>query len=164
VSRIVSGGQTGVDWAAMELAGRWGIDLGGWVPAGGWAEDRPEPPGVLADHPGLRETPSPDPDERTRGNVADSDAVLVLLGGDTHSPGTALTVAEAERLARHLLVADLDASDAVARIVAFVSSLPVGSTLDIAGPRESERPGVHRATIALLSAVAEALERRPPDR
>ena len=51
VTRIVSGGQTGADRAALDIAIELGIAYGGWCPAGGWAEDFPEPPGLLAFYP-----------------------------------------------------------------------------------------------------------------
>ena len=70
---IVSGGQSGVDRAALDAALARGLDAGGWCPAHRWAEDGPVP----ARYP-LRETPSADPAQRTRWNVRDSDATLVL--------------------------------------------------------------------------------------
>jgi hypothetical protein len=71
--RIVSGGQTGVDRAALDVAVALGMPYCGWCPRGGWAEDMPEPPGVLARYPRLEETPSEDPAQRTRWNVRDSE-------------------------------------------------------------------------------------------
>ena len=79
--RIVSGGQTGVDRAALDVAIELGIPYGGWCPRGGWAEDMPAPPGLLSRYPLLRETAGSDPAERTRLNVRDSDATLVLCPG-----------------------------------------------------------------------------------
>jgi hypothetical protein len=70
--KIVSGGQSGVDRAALDVAIARGIPYGGWCPKGGWAEDMPAPPGLLAHYPHLRETPSADPAERTAWNVRDS--------------------------------------------------------------------------------------------
>lgn len=49
ITRIRTGGQSGVDRAAMDFARKWGIPLCGWCPKGGWAEDYPDPPGVLTD-------------------------------------------------------------------------------------------------------------------
>lgn len=166
VARIVSGGQTGVDRAALELAERRGIAVGGWVPAGGWAEDAPTPPGVRARFPDLVETGSADPAERTRRNVRDADATLVLvldLDRGAPSPGTDLTIAETRRRGHPLLVVGLDGEDALAAVVAFVAALPAGSSLVVAGPRESEAPGVHAAASALLAAVADALDAGPLD-
>lgn len=58
--RIVSGGQTGADRAALDVAIELAIDYGGWCPAGGWAEDFPEPPGLLAAYPKLAATTEAD--------------------------------------------------------------------------------------------------------
>jgi len=46
--KIISGGQTGVDRAALDVAIEWGIEWGGWCPKGGWTEDLIDPPDVLA--------------------------------------------------------------------------------------------------------------------
>ena len=75
---ILSGGQTGVDRAALDAAIERGLAYRGWCPRGGSAEDLPEPPGLLARYPHLRETPEADPAERTRRNVRDGDRLLVL--------------------------------------------------------------------------------------
>jgi hypothetical protein len=150
VGRIVSGGQTGVDRAALEHGRRAGIPIGGWCPAGGWAEDLPEPPGVLASYPELRATPSSDPAVRTRWNVRDCDATLVITRAGVTSPGTTLTVAIAEELGRPHLVADVRD---VAGVRAWLQGLPAGVVLDVAGPRESEAPGIHAEARALLDSV-----------
>src|SRR6185312_7990938 len=88
--RIISGGQTGVDRAALDVAIELGIAYGGWCPKGGWAEDMPNPPGLLAVYPSLRETPDADPIQRTHWNVRDSDRLLVLTerAGVSVSKGT----------------------------------------------------------------------------
>ena len=150
LGRIVSGGQTGVDRAALDVARRTGTPIGGWCPAGGWAEDLPQPPGLLAVFPELRETSSADPGQRTEWNVRDSDATLVLVRGGAVSPGTDAAVAVARDLGRLYLVADV-ADVASAR--AWLAELPAGVTLNVAGPRESEAPGIQQQAAALLAAV-----------
>ena len=96
----------------------------------------------------MRETPSDQPDVRTAWNVRDSDATLVLsLGPVDRSPGTSCTVSEAERLGRSLLVARPSQIEAVRE---WLADLPDRCTLNVAGPRESEEPGLHDATYALL--------------
>jgi Circularly permutated YpsA SLOG family len=150
VARLVSGGQTGVDRAALEIGHAAGIPIGGWCPAGGWAEDLPEPPGLLTRYPELRPTPSGDPAVRTRWNVRDSDATLVLTRAAVTSPGTTSTIAIAEELDRPHLVAD--PAD-VAGVRAWLDGLPRGLVLNVAGPRESEAPGIHDEARALLEAV-----------
>jgi hypothetical protein len=67
---IVSGGQTGVDRAALDVAIELGIPYRGWCPKGGWAEDMLNPPGVLILYPELRETQDADPRQRTVGTCA----------------------------------------------------------------------------------------------
>ena len=75
IKRIRTGGQTGVDRAALDTARKYGIEICGWCPKGGWAEDCPLPPGLLADYPELRETPSAGTSQRTRWNMRDTDAI-----------------------------------------------------------------------------------------
>jgi hypothetical protein len=150
VARIVSGGQTGVDRAALESGRRTGIPIGGWCPAGGWAEDLTEPPGLLALFPELQSTPSTDARERTLWNVRDSDATLVLVREKVASPGTAATVDHAVALGRPHLVADVED---VAAVRSWLSSLADGTVLNVAGPRESQAPGIHGEALALLDAV-----------
>jgi hypothetical protein len=148
---IVSGGQSGADRAALDWAIRHGVPYGGWCPHGGLAEDLTEPPGLLATYPLLRETSRPDVDDRTTFNVRDSDAtLLVILPGTEPSGGTAFTRDEALRLGRpHLLTDGLD-TDVVR---AWLASLPVGLTLNVAGPRESRAPGIYLLVTALLDAL-----------
>lgn len=153
--RIVSGGQTGVDRAALHVAVSAGIPYGGWCPRGGWAEDHPHPPGVRARHPGLRETPSADPAQRTAWNVRDADATLVILpaGPGFRSPGTGRTLRLARAGGRPLAVLRLGDPADVASAAAFLAGLPVGATLNVAGPRESEAPGITGDAIALLGSL-----------
>ncbi len=152
---IVAGGQTGVDRAALDVAVAAEIDYGGWCPRGGWAEDLTEPPGVRALYPGLAETPSSDPEQRTRWNVRDSDATLIVLPSRAAvSAGTALALSAALDLDRELAVVHLDDSgSALAAACALLRSIPDGSSLNVAGPRESEAPGIYRAALALLSSL-----------
>ena len=150
--RIVSGGQTGVDRAALDAALGRGIACGGWCPAGRGAEDGPIP----ARHP-LRETPSADPAQRTAWNVRDSDATLVLARGVPRG-GTARAVAEARRLGRPLRLVQLgrgdremDASE-VAATRAWLGESGV-ETLNVAGPRASEEPGIEEDAARFLAAL-----------
>ena len=156
--RIVSGGQTGVDRAALDVAIALGIAYGGWCPRGGWAEDEPLAPGLLARYPLLRETPAAEPAQRTRWNVRDSDATLILLGGapSSASPGTALTLAAARELGRPHAVVELGAGDALERAGALLAGLPSDGTLNVAGPRESGAPGIYARSRALLAELLRA--------
>ncbi|HEY0903789.1 MAG TPA: putative molybdenum carrier protein [Marmoricola sp.] len=150
VAWLVSGGQTGVDRAALEVGRSLGIPVGGWCPAGGWAEDLTEPPGLLAVFTELVETPSADPEQRTEWNVRDSDATLVLVRRGVRSPGTAYTLGVVERLGRPSLVADVGDPGPV---LTWVTGLPGDAVLNVAGPRESQAPGIHGEARALLESV-----------
>lgn len=152
VARIVSGGQTGADRAALDVALELGIDSGGWCPAGGWAEDQPEPPGLLALYPNLVATPQADPAVRTRLNVRDSDATLVVWDGAVPSPGTRRTIDIALELGRPLLVTVGDVAEVDAWL-AGLPELPTGIVLNVAGPRESGCPGTYERTAELLRAA-----------
>ena len=146
VMRIVSGGQTGADRAALDVAIDLGIDYGGWCPAGGWAEDFPEPPGLLAAYPKLSATAEADPEVRTRLNVMDSDVTLIVWDSRTHSPGTERTIEAAQELGRPFLVTSGDAEETRAWLDGF--STPI--VLNVAGPRESGSPGSYARTATLL--------------
>lgn len=154
ISQIISGGQTGADRAALDVAIELGIDYGGRCPAGGWAEDFPEPPGLLAFYPRLTPTAEREPGVRTRLNVRDSDATLVVWDGQTPSPGTQLTIETARDLGRPLLVTPGDTEDTLA----WLATLGGAVVLNVAGPRESNCPGTYARTARLLG---EALAPKP---
>jgi len=143
VHRIMSGGQTGVDRAALDVAEELGMPHGGWCPAGRRAEDGP-----IARHYGLLETESRDYAERTECNVIDSDATLILARGRL-TGGSRLTKKLAERHGRPLLVVDLGRETRLADIVDWLREHRV-SWLNVAGPRESTQPGIGCEAASLL--------------
>ena len=162
---IISGGQTGVDRAALDEAIARGIPYSGWCPKGGWAEDMPEPPGLKAHYPHLRETPGADPAERTEWNVRDSDACLILVdaGGVAASGGTALAETLAAQYGKPLLVADVGAADAGSQVRAWLATLlathdgEAPFRLAVGGPRESEAKGIYgKARVILGEGVKKA--------
>lgn len=148
---IRSGGQTGVDRAALHVAIALGLPYEGWCPRGGWAEDRPEPPGLLEEFPRLRETPSADPRERTAWNARDADATLILASTAAlrASPGTELTrfFADAtfEKPCRVADPADVSRVEDIAEWLEALNAERHAAplVLNVAGPRESEWPGVY---------------------
>jgi hypothetical protein len=156
--KIVSGGQTGVDRAALDVAIARGIAYGGWCPLGGWAEDFQARPGLLAKYPALRETSLRDPARRTRWNVRDSDRTLIIAAPAelAASRGTNLTLAVAERLGRPHLVADPDDGEAPVTVAAWLREGGAALVLNIAGPRESGSPGIYRRARYLIE---DALDR-----
>ena len=148
--RIVSGGQTGADRAALDAAMEMGIECGGWVPLGRLAED-----GTIPDrYPNLREAGSSDPAVRTECNVRDADATVVF----SHGPpvgGTALTERLARGFGRPFLCLDLDRlteSRAAAELRQWLSEQRPG-ILNIAGARQSEDPRIYDAVKRVLRAA-----------
>jgi hypothetical protein len=143
---VFSGGQTGVDRAALEAALALGLPIGGWCPAGRLAEDGPIPTGYA-----LRPTPRTDYATRTEWNVRDSDATLILHRGDI-AGGTRLTIQLSRHWGRPLLLRDLDHPVVVAELAAWLRINSV-RVLNCGGPRESERPGIQAQAQPVLSAV-----------
>jgi hypothetical protein len=146
VDRIVSGGQTGVDRAALDVAIRLGIPCGGWAPRGRRAEDGP----LSRQYP-MQETKSRAYASRTRRNVEDSDATLILCRGRP-SGGTAYTFACATALGRPHRVVDLQGAPVPADIRKWLCDNRI-SVLNVAGPRESAAPGIYGEAVAFLDAV-----------
>jgi hypothetical protein len=144
--RIISGGQTGVDRAALDVAMVLGLAHGGWCPAGRLAED-----GRIPDRYRLHETLSPDYPARTEQNVLDSDATLVLCRGQPCG-GTELTIRMAAEHGRACLVVDLDASPSAEDARRWLAARMV-RTLNVAGPRESQNPGIGRLAGEFLRGV-----------
>lgn len=153
IAKIVTGAQTGADRAALDVALAFGIPTGGWIPRGRLAEDGTVP----ARYPGLTETASAVYAERTRLNVRDSDATLIVTFG-TPTGGTELTARYAAGLGKPLLVADLEqqsqaeAAEAVFRWLADTKPM----VLNVAGPRASEEPRITAATATVLRAALRA--------
>jgi hypothetical protein len=144
-SKIVSGGQTGVDRGALDAAIALGIPHGGWCPRGRLAED-----GTIPARYRLTETDSPEYHVRTESNVLDSDATLILYRGELKG-GTKLTRQLAKRHGKPCLAVNLDHPADLDEIGQWIIQSHA-ATLNVAGPRESQSPGI--------SAQAEELLRR----
>jgi hypothetical protein len=157
--KLISGGQSGVDRAVLDVAAACGIGYGGWCPKGGWAEDLPQPPGLLARYPNLKQTPLADPAQRTEWNVRDADACMIIVDatGLLASRGTALARDLTGRYAKPVIILGLEKPDALqggvrwlrAQFEAFGSGL----NLAIGGPRESEVPGIYGRSADFIRAL-----------
>jgi hypothetical protein len=154
--KLLSGGQSGVDRAVLDIAIERGIDYGGWCPTGGWAEDMTMPPGLLAKYPNLRETPLADPAQRTEWNVRDADACVILVeeAGVAVSRGTALAQDLAHRYRKPLFIAPLGGEETIRDAGLWLRfqerRVGVGLTLAIGGPRESEAPGIYQHALEFI--------------
>jgi hypothetical protein len=150
LEKIVSGGQTGADRAALEVATECGLTSGGWVPRGRRAEDGRVP----ERYRGLVEADSASYARRSELNARDSDATLVVTFGRPRG-GTALTVRLARGLGRPVLVLDLERlarGEAAARLEDWLAEVRP-RVLNVAGPRASQEPRIGRAVRSLLRAV-----------
>jgi hypothetical protein len=143
---ILSGGQTGADRAALDWAIRHRIVHGGWCPRGRAAVDGP-----IACRYQLRETESDGYRQRTKLNVQDSDATLILNTGDMDG-GTFQTVRFARAMGRPRLAIQLDEVTEEAAVHGITGWLAAGqfATLNIAGPREEKRPGIYALALSVL--------------
>jgi hypothetical protein len=163
--KLISGGQSGVDRAVLDVAEACGIAYGGWCPKGGWAEDYVQPPGLLARYPNLKQTPLADPAQRTEWNVRDADACMIIVDacGLPASRGTALARNLADRYAKPVIIVDLQEPDALQCGVHWLRTqfADFGSRLSLAigGPRESEAPGIRARAVDFIRAL---LKECPP--
>jgi hypothetical protein len=150
-SCIVSGGQTGVDRAALDVAIAMGIGHGGWCPAGRLSED-----GTVPSRYDLRETDSSEYPVRTEQNVIDSDATLILYETRLKG-GTLLTRRICRRLEKTHLVVRIERDDPVDARRWLLQQRP--ETLNVAGPRESTSPGIFHRSMDFLLRVLESRSR-----
>ncbi|MCZ7582722.1 MAG: putative molybdenum carrier protein [Deltaproteobacteria bacterium] len=134
--KIVSGGQTGVDRAALDAALDTGFPCGGWCPKGRRAED-----GVLDARYPLTETPVENYEQRTEWNARDADGTLILTRGEP-TGGTAYTIDMARKHGKPWIVLDPAASDAPARAQAWLAEHAI-QTLNVAGPRASKDADIY---------------------
>jgi hypothetical protein len=143
LQKIVSGGQTGVDRAALDAALAHDVPVGGWCPKGRRAED-----GVIPDRYPLRETPSEEYAQRTAWNVRDSDGTLLIAPAPLQG-GTALTCTEAKDRGTPVLHVRPEDPVPVPMIRAWGAEHEV-QVLNVAGPRASEVEGIYAAARTIL--------------
>ncbi len=151
---VRSGGQTGVDRAALDAALAASVPVTGWCPAGRRAEDGPIP-----ERYPLTETPRTEYAQRTSWNVRDADATLILARGPLEG-GTAKTARSAEGQGRPLRVVDLaaepDTTAAAEAAAVWIQEMGTRE-LNVAGPRESTAPGIYAEALVFMTALLRAL-------
>ncbi|REJ75297.1 MAG: hypothetical protein DWQ47_07365 [Acidobacteria bacterium] len=147
IEKIVSGGQTGVDRAALDAASVLGIATGGWIPEGRLSEDGPIP----GKYSTLREAATPDYSVRTELNVRDSDCTVVISRGELSS-GSLLTFQLAEEYERPVLHLDVGTDQIESAVLEFQQWISSQSceVLNVAGPRASSDPEIYSLAKSLL--------------
>jgi len=155
--KIVSGGQTGADRAALDFAIRHGIPHGGWCPAGRRAED-----GRIDARYQLRETPRAAYIQRTEWNVRDSDGTVVFSMGPALQGGSREPVLLARRQGNPLLRVwrGGDPEAHAKKLRRFLEDHEI-KVLNVAGPRASEEPGMYEFVSRVLVEMLTDLGERP---
>ena len=151
ISKIVSGGQTGVDRGALDFAIAHGIAHGGFCPKGRRSES-----GRIPDLYNLTECSSPDYVMRTALNVQHSDGTLIITRGRPKG-GTRKTVDFCIKLRKPMFIVDLRDKLKPPEFATWVREHKV-RTLNVAGPRESKQSGICKQTAQILSELFAALE------
>src|SRR5688572_9979550 len=144
IAKVISGGQTGVDRAALDAALAVGQEAGGWCPHGRRAED-----GTIPQRYPLRETKSPQYPPRTALNVRDADATLILHLGSLDG-GARLTEEIARRSHKRAKAIDLRDPKAFDEARSWLQEVSP-SVLNVAGPRESRQPGIYARAYGFLA-------------
>ena len=150
LEKIISGGQTGADQAALDAAIKLGIPHGGWIPRGRLTEDGP-----LPDKYDLTEMPTTSYPERTKKNIRESDGTLILSHGML-SGGSEFTRKMALKYQKPMLHIDFN------RMIPFDAAVVINnwmvdhdvSILNVAGPRASTDPNIYRAAVDIIEAVS----------
>ena len=156
IKKIISGGQTGVDQAALDVAMAIGLDAGGWCPPGGICEN-----GQIPLHYPLTETPHDRSNkalniprsQRTEWNVRDADATLIIQPlNNKNDKGTEWTIRCAINYEKTYLIIDPFQGNAANVVNNWLQSFNM-EILNVAGPAESTFPGIGKRTKKLLHKV-----------
>lgn len=152
VVKIISGGQSGVDRAALDFAIKFGIPHGGWCPKGRKAED-----GEISEHYQLMETKTSDYQERTFKNVMDSDGTLIIVDKQSiiEGSGTFNTVKYLKDAGKPYFIVDLHKPTSENDVIVWLMYNRI-RILNVAGKKESSCKGIYLASINFLNSVFES--------
>jgi len=167
IEKIISGGQTGVDRAALDIAIELGIPYGGTCPKGRLDENGviPEKYIHLQEVKGEFDNEVDNYAARTISNIIDSDGTLIMVPAiplpKKIKDGTVLTIKEVEKNMKPYLVIDLsEAASANTQLIRnWVANNKI-KIINIAGPRESTWPGIYSASLVLLKKAADCITKK----
>ena len=154
LSKIISGGQTGADQAALDSAIKFNIAHGGWVPKGRKTED-----GILPEKYFMDEMETSSYPARTRQNIIDSDATLIIAGGDL-TGGSLLTKSLAKEIGRpycHIDFISMDDFEAAMLVHSFIIDNNV-EVLNVAGPRKSSDLAIYSGVRSIIESMIYMIE------
>ena len=164
IVKVISGGQSGADRGAMDAARQYGLPVGGWCPAGGWAEVFPNPPGVLALYPEMVETPSREVIQRTEWNIRDSTCCMVFntsAAGTSRGTDAGFAFYEKYGIPNWEFILD-DPSEYDAQVQAAIDWLNAldndAIVISIGGPRASEYAGIYDIAFRMVTAILNGLD------
>ncbi|MFO8239670.1 MAG: putative molybdenum carrier protein [Dissulfuribacterales bacterium] len=149
ITKIISGGQTGADQAALDVAIEKGIPYGGWVPKGRLTEA-----GMLLEKYQLKEMETASYPLRTEQNVIDSDGTLIVSHGEL-TGGSAYTREMAEKHGKPWIHIDADETpmkEAINLIWSWIDENQV-EVLNVAGARASKDTKIYPRARAILEAL-----------
>ena len=152
IEKIISGGQTGADQAALDVAIELGFEHGGWIPRGRKTEN-----GLLPDKYKLQEMSTASYPKRTEQNILDSDSTLIISHGKL-TGGSALTRKMAKKHGRPWLHLDMDklsVSDASKTTASWIERNGI-QILNVAGARGTKDPTIYNATMEILKTVLDS--------
>lgn len=149
IQKIISGGQTGADRAALDAAIKLDIPHGGWIPKGRKAED-----GVIPEKYQMQEMPTPSYPKRTEMNVIDSDGTLIFTHGNLKG-GSKLTGEYAEKNSRPCLHIDLSQRTAFVAVTQIADWLTANNIeiLNVAGSSAGKDSKIYNKTYQILTSV-----------
>jgi hypothetical protein len=147
ITKIISGGQTGADRAALAVAMEEGIPHGAWIPKG-----RKTEAGPLPDRYQLNEMPTDSYPERTEQNVIDSDGTLIISHGEL--TGGSLNTREMskkhDKLWMHINLNKVNVFKAAENIATWVAEHEI-RVLNVAGPKVSKDPQIYEEVRKVLT-------------
>jgi hypothetical protein len=153
LEKIVSGGQSGADQAGWRAARAFGLSSGGWMPRGFLTEEGPRL--EFAELYAAEEMPTEIPRDRTQRNALESDATVWF--GVTTTSGAQETVGACHRFGKPCLPVTPDASFDPSYVAAWIAENKI-ATLNVAGNRESDEPGIGERVERFLGEVLQLLE------
>lgn len=154
--KIISGGQTGVDRAALRVAMSLKIEHGGWCPPGRESEDGPiDEKFQLKETPQERSNKAPEIPRslRTEWNVRDSNGTLILTTGNApYDPGTNWTIQATDLYNKPILITNPASKESVNKVLLWFKKNHI-QVLNVAGPSEESVPGIGEITYEFLKLV-----------